>query len=81
MARSLCSFYGTGSILLIKICRRVRFEEAVAFEYCEHLNSPLPDTIDDTIGTEKDLANVSPLQFWYHAASQWSRRGLSSVLP
>lgn len=67
--------------LLIEIRRRVCFEEAVAFEYCEHFNSPLPDTIDDAIVTEKDLANVIPLQFWYHAASQWSRRDLSSALP
>jgi hypothetical protein len=81
MACSLRSFYGTGPILLIKICRRSLFEDAVTLEYCEHLNSPLPDTIDDTIGTEKDLANVIPLQFWHHTASQWSRRGLSSALP
>ena len=61
--------YGTAPILLIKLCKRVRFEEAVAFEYREHVNSPLPDAIDDTIGAEKDLSNVIPLQFWHHAAS------------
>ena len=73
--------YETAPILLIEICKRVRFEEVVAFEYREHINSPSPDAIDDTISAEQDLSNVIPLQFWYHAASEWSRRGLPSALP
>jgi len=68
-------------ILLTEICKRVGFEEAMAFEYREYVNSPLPDTIDNTISAEKDLSHVIPVQFWHHAASEWSRRGLPSALP
>ena len=60
--------YETHLILLIELRKRVRFEEAMAFKYREHVNSPLPDAIDDAISAEKNLANVIPLQFWHHAA-------------
>jgi hypothetical protein len=61
--------YETDPILLIELWKCVRFEEVMAFEYREHVNSPFPDAIDDTMGAEKDLSNVIPLQFWHHAAS------------
>ena len=64
----LHSGYETAPISLTEIYKCVRFEEAVAFEYRKHVNSPLPDAIDDTIAAEKDLSNVILLQFWHHAA-------------
>ena len=56
-------------LLLIEFWKCVRFEEAMAFEYREYVNSSFSDAIDDTIGTKKDLPNVIPLQFRHHAAS------------